>query len=69
MRLRRLRGLPDSLALKVERLQVFPERYAEVVAAQSEFHRRLQEAELVTRVLARFLEAVAVDRPVPQQVL
>src|ERR1035441_5938912 len=60
---------PDALLLlQLQGLQVLPEGPTQVVAAQGEFHRRFQEAELVAGVVARALETIRVDRTAAQQV-
>src|ERR1017187_1077438 len=54
--------------LQRQGLQVLAEGPAQIVAAQGEFHRRFQEAELVAGVVARSLETIGVDRAAAQQV-
>lgn len=52
-----------------EILEILLERRAEVFAAQCEFHRRLEEAELVAEVVALALKIISVDGLLARQFL
>src|SRR5881296_2418063 len=54
---------------KLQGLKILAERLAKIVPAQGKFHRRLQEPQLVARVIAIAFETVGVDGPAAQQLL
>src|SRR5260370_2017978 len=56
-------------ASQLQLLQIIAKRCTQIVPAQSEFNRGLQEPKLVACVVARALEAVSVDGAVLQQML
>src|SRR5450759_3884257 len=65
--LRRRNDRPRGRALEFQGFQVCPELRAEVFALERKFYRRLEEAELVARVIAGSFEEIPVDRPSLEQ--